>query len=360
MSALAERLAAYAQLRETQHLAPVKISAFYQKKIDEEVAALGHHDGPLSRAMLPSDDKLKLHAPGEVADWVDDRSNMAGAAKDIFIQKYRDRVLFTPTSTCASHCLYCFREDVLAEQRDMGRGVLESKLGILTAHLAQHPEISEVILSGGDPLTMNYDEWQMMLARLAAVKTITSIRLHTRAPVFAPDVLKDERKIALLAQYNVRFVWHIIHPYEICDAVVDVMQRLHAAGVRQYNHFPLLRGVNDHADVLVALLRRLDALNIRNLSIYVPEPIRFSAAYRVNFARMGQLMDEVVARTPSWINSFRFCLDSPVGKVRRENLVRRDADRLVFVREGQEVIYPDFPVAMDVPGRRDVLLWKDA
>ena len=350
----------YALLAKAHGLLPIKVTPFYQKKIDEEVAALGHFGGPLARTVYPSDERLNLRAPGEVADWVDDRSNMEQEAKDIFIQKYPNRVLFTPTSTCAAPRLYCFRQAVLTEQKATARTSIEQQCEVLAAHLIKHPEVHEVILSGGDPLTLSYAELQTIFERLSKVKTVTDFRIHTRVPIFSPAALKSDEKLALFAKYNVRMVLHSVHPYEICEEVGALLDRMHAHGIRLYNHFPLLRHVNDNADVLLELMHELEAHHTRTLSIYVPEPIYFSAAYRISYDRMCAIIDAVNVRAPSWMNSFRFCLDSPSGKVRRENLKMRDraSNRLVFMREGRRIDYPDFPEAFDTPGDIKNMLWK--
>lgn len=355
-----QRNAAYAALAKTHGLLSVKVTPFYQKKIDAEVAALGHFGGPLARTVYPSEERLSLRAPGEVADWVDDRSNMEDDAKDVLIQKYTDRVLFTPTSTCASHCLYCFRQDVLSEQKTSPRKSIEQQCDVLIAHLKANPNVREVILSGGDPLTLSYAELQTIFEKLATVRTVTELRIHTRVPIFSPSALKNDDKLVLFAKYNVRMILHSVHPYEICDEVTTLLERMHAHGIRLYNHFPMLRHVNDHADVLLQLMQKLETHHVKTLSIYVPEPINFSAAYRISYDRMCSIIDEVNARAPSWLNSFRFCLDSPFGKVRRENLKMRDrnAQHLVFMREGQRVDYPDFPDALDVPGNIEIMLWQ--
>ncbi|NDE89597.1 MAG: radical SAM protein [Alphaproteobacteria bacterium] len=352
----------YQALAQTHGLLPIKVTPFYQKKVDEEVTALGHFGGPLARTVYPSDERLQLRAPGEVADWVDDRSNMIAQAKDIFIQKYENRILFTPTSTCAAHCLYCFRQDVLTEQKAGTQKTLDEQLKVLTAHLKAHAEVTEVILSGGDPLTLSYADLERIFVALAEIKSVSDIRIHTRVPIFAPSALKNDEKLALFAKYNVRMVLHSVHPYEICEDVIALLARMHAHGIRVYNHFPILRHVNDHADVLLELMQKLETHHVRTLSIYVPEPIYYSAAYRISYDRMCRIIDAVNQRAPSWLNSFRFCLDSPHGKVRRENLVMRDNDAniLVFMREGQRIVYPDLPEKLDAPGDIKTLLWKTA
>lgn len=359
-SAQLQRNDAYQEMAQQQGLLPIKVTPFYQKKIDAEVDALGHFEGPLYRAMYPSLERMFAKAPGEVADWVDDRSNMPSDAAHTLIQKYPDRVLFTPTSICAAHCLYCFRQDVLSEQKNEQARGLDDKLETLIRHLKHNPSVREVILSGGDPLTLSFDGLHNILSRLRSVRTVESIRIHSRAPIFAPQVLRDEAKLKLFAEHKVRFVFHVIHPYEVCEEVEALMQRMYAQGIQLYNQFPLLRKSNDHVQVLLALLQRLEVLHVRTISIFVPEPIYHSAPYRISYNRMCVLMDEVNRIAPPWLTGFRFCLDSAIGKVRREDLVARDldADTLVFDYQGRQIVYPDFPEAMDVPGDLATMLWK--
>ncbi len=358
---VADRLARYQTLAQTHNLLPVKVSAFYRKKIEAEISALGGTHGPLYRGVYPVEERLNVRAPGEVADFVDDRANMpetSGPKSKAIIHKYADRVLFMPTSSCASHCLYCFRQDVLSEAHEAGRSNLDQDLEALEAHLFAHPQAKEVILSGGDPMMLNVRDLARVLTRLRQHPNQPDIRIHTRALVFTPQIF-DEERVQLLAQAKARVVFHVIHPYEICDEVVAVLKRLTAAGVRLYNHFPLLRGINDHATVLAKLIAKLDEHHVRTLSIYVPEPIHFSAPYRISLKRLFAIQDELQWTTPSWINAVRFTLDSPVGKVRRENLVgwNMSDNCAIFSRDGKEILYPDFPENMDIASHLSTLLW---
>jgi lysine 2,3-aminomutase len=347
----------YARLAAEQRLLPVKVTPFYKAKVDAEVAALGGNHGPLYRAVYPTADRF-LRAPNEVRDWVDDRSNMPGEGHGFIVQKYVDRVLFMPTSVCAAHCLYCFRQDVLTENKANDEAGLDAKLEALVEHLKARPDTREVILSGGDPMMLPLAALEKIFAALQGVETVQEIRIHSRAPIFAPAIMSDD-KIALLAANNVRFVFHSIHPYEICDDVAAMISRMNKAGIRLYNHFPLLRKINDHADVLIKLIQRLTDLNVHTFSIYVPEPIYYSAAYRIGFRRAAKLIDAVKAQLPGWAD-FRFCLDTPYGKVRREHLIAEEASTstLVFQYEGKRIRYPDFPEPMDEAGDLKTLLWK--
>ncbi|MBH0239528.1 radical SAM protein [Methylobrevis albus] len=352
--------ARFADLARAERLLPLKVTAFYQAKIDEEVAALGHTEGPLHRTAHPTRERFAVHAGHEVADWVDDRSNMRVTGSDAIIHKYPDRVLFMPTSLCAGHCQYCFRQDVLTEQHEAGRTRVAEELGRLVAYLGTVPEVREVILSGGDPLTLPLRDLKLILETLRALPRRPAIRIHTRALAFAPRTFADPAKLDLLAAADVRLVFHFVHPYEICDAVRGVLRELRRRDVRLYNHFPLLRGVNDHAAVIARLVEDLDDARVRTLSVYVPEPIRYSAPYRMPLDRVFAIQDALTTGWPGWANAIRFTLDSPVGKVRREHIVARDraAGTVTFRREGQSIVYPDFPAMLDVAGDPATMLWR--
>lgn len=351
--------AAYGVLAGEARLLPIKVTGFYGEKLAAEFRALGHTRGPLHRVVYPSRERLDQRAPGEVADFVDDRSNMKTASRAI-VQKYADRVLFLVTPRCAAHCQYCFRQDVLAEMQGDDPADLDESLAALTAHVRADPAIREVILSGGDPLTLSPAALERVLSRLRALPQLNSIRLHTRCAVFAPQFFDKGDKIRLLAEAGVRLVHHVVHPYEICEVVADLFQRLDRAGIRQYNQFPILRGVNDDAGLLARLLLRLDEARVRNLSLFAPDPIHYSAAFRLTLDRLFALHDRLSAETPSWINATALTFDSPLGKFRREHLIARDraAGTALFRHRGQDIPYHDLPAEMDLPGDPAVMLWR--
>jgi lysine 2,3-aminomutase len=160
-----------------------------------------------------------------------------------------------PTSDCVGNCQYCFRTDVLSENSDV-KADLDYQVSILVDFINKNTEISEVILSGGDPLVLPFYKLSYIIESIGTKTNIRSIRIHTRSIIYGPNSFTFE-KIQLFAKYNVRIVFHIIHPYEICGEVSAKIKELRLAGLRLYNQFPLLRNTNDHADVLLALLKTL-------------------------------------------------------------------------------------------------------
>ncbi len=358
-AAQAERSRRYAELARARRFLPEKISPFYRRKLEEEFAALGSFEGPLSRGALASEDRLTLSAPNETADWVDDRSNIPAGGEDSAIQKYADRVLFTPTSICAAHCLYCFRQDILAERHDREDYAFDERLRRLEALIDSDEKIREVVISGGDPLTLPAAALRRMLEAVSSSSRphLRAPRVHSRAPIFAPQSLTPA-KLAALGAAKARLVLHVVHPYEICAEVEAGIEAMRKAGIRLYNQFPLLRGVNDRPEVLARIVEKLDELGVRTLSVFVPEPIHGSAAYRVRLERIAAIWRQFRQTNPSWITAIRLALDSPLGKVQLEDLLRREGEWAVFQRLQGEIRYPDFPAELDRPGNLETLLWK--
>ncbi|WP_375779063.1 radical SAM protein [Bradyrhizobium sp. ma5] len=343
-------------------LLPVKVTPFYESKIKEEVEALGNHLGPLHRVSFPTQDRISLRAPNEVKDFVDDRSNACGRTnRTSAVRKYADRVLFLTTSKCFGNCQYCFRADALNESVGMdARTEQDADLQQLIEYLHSQPDVTEVILSGGDPLILPAPQLSAIIEGVRSVSSVKSIRIHTRAIVYEPRAFTAE-KIDLLADHNLRLTFHIVHPYEICEEVSEKIAELRQHKLRLYNQFPLLRNTNDHHVVLYRLLEKLDEIGVRNLSIFIPDPIHFSAAFRVRLSRIWRISDHLNFISPSWINSTRFVFDSHRGKVRREHYsaTNGDTDVAIFVRDGDQISFPDFPEYLDVPGRIEFMLWKE-
>lgn len=104
----------------------------------------------------------------------------------------------------------------------------------------------------------------------------------------------------------------------------------------------------------------MDELHIRPLSIFITDPISYSASFRLSFKRIIKIMDEINWNTPSWINSTRFTMDTTIGKVRRENIIDWNGNCITFARDGKTVKYYDLDEGIDIPSDINTLLWKES
>lgn len=342
----------FKKVAEENHLLPTKVTDFYKKKVDEEVAAVGI-GGPLYRCVYPTEEKLTMFGPGEVEDFVQEYNHYPVEGNTDLVRQYGNRMLFMSTEVCLCNCSYCFRTIKLAESDEI---VAEDSLEILIDYLKEHPELKELIISGGDAMLLSVERLENMFSKIKATG-IKHIRLHTRAIVYDPSVITAE-KIALISKYDVRIVFHIMHPYEICDVVRAKVKEMHQADIRMYNQNPILAGINDDAEVLETMFEELDDMRVRQMSIFTPDIIAYSASFRIPYGKICEIFDHVNHHTSAWVNSIRLVSAVPIGKVRREDIVNWDKEKgiITFAVDGETFDYVDFPEEMYK--KSDKLLWK--
>lgn len=206
------------------------------------------HD-PLLRQVLPLGDEL-CEREGFTDDPTGDRFALSGAG---VMEKYRGRTLLVTTGACPIHCRYCFRRHFpYSGNNGQGDGWREA------LHRLQATEATEVILSGGDPLSLSNTRLKLLLDALDRLPHLRRIRFHTRFPIALPERI-DEGLIALIGHCNkqVLMVIHSNHPRELGDGASLALSRLHATGCRLFNQSVLLAGVNDEAAILAELCESL-------------------------------------------------------------------------------------------------------
>ncbi|CAN5237937.1 lysine-2,3-aminomutase-like protein [soil metagenome] len=205
---------------------------------------------PIARQFIPEVAEL-IAAPGESADPIGDDAHTP--VKGI-VHRYPDRLLLKPTHACAVYCRFCFRREVVGPG---GEGTLTpAELDAAFAYVAAHPEVWEVILTGGDPLTLSARRLRDLSRRLAAIPHVKVLRVHTRVPAVDPQAVTEEVASALKASGKAVFVaLHANHPRELTPEARAACARLIDAGIPMVSQTVLLKGVNDDAATLTALMR---------------------------------------------------------------------------------------------------------
>lgn len=251
------------------------------------------HD-PLLRQVLPLDAEMRL-VPGFGLDAVGD-----GAAKtaDGVIQKYRGRALLIATGSCAVHCRYCFRRHFpYAEETAARDGWREA-----VAAIAADPGIDEVLLSGGDPLSLATSKLAELTDALAAIGHIKRLRIHSRLPVVLPERV-DAPLLAWLRSlpWPVAFVIHANHANEFDSSVDAAMRALRDTGAQLLNQAVLLRGVNDSVDALVALSERSFAAGVLPYYLHQLDRVAGVAHFEVDDANARALHTELATRLSGYL-----------------------------------------------------------
>lgn len=250
------------------------------------------HD-PLLRQVLPLGEEL-LETPGFAADPVGDAAAALGAG---LLKKYQGRALLVTTGACAVHCRYCFRRHYPYSAGPRSLAEWEPAL----EQLADDPSIEEVLLSGGDPLTL-VDSWLARLAeRLASIGHLRRLRIHTRLPIVIPERVCDDLIHWLRgSRLTPIMVVHANHPAEISDSVAAALGRLVDAGIPVLNQAVLLGGVNDNADVLVELCRRLVDLRVMPYYLHQLDRVAGAAHFEAPEATGRRLIAELRRRLPGY------------------------------------------------------------
>lgn len=214
---------------------------------------LGAMAGPAAAGVtaqfLPDARELD-HRPEQMPDPIGDDVHRVGRG---LTHRYPDRVILHATQTCEVYCRFCFRREKVGEE-----GLLpEADLAEALAYLHATPAVREVILTGGDPLTLSPRRLAALMGRLSDIPHLDVIRLHSRIPVVAPERITADLIAALDQRPAVWLVVHTNHPAELTAAACAALRRLTAAGVPLLSQSVLLKGVNADAETLEALFRAL-------------------------------------------------------------------------------------------------------
>jgi len=254
----------------------------------------GNPRDPLLRQVLPIGEEMSPH-PGFLRDPVGDRAALKSRG---ILLKYPGRALVLTTGACAVHCRYCFRRHFpygeATATRDQGAAAVEQ--------LASSPNISEVILSGGDPLMLDDQALADLVRKLRSIPHLKRLRIHTRLPIVLPS-----RVTPALCQTVTGFrsapvmVLHANHPRELSAEVESAAARLRAAGITLLNQSVLLKGVNDSVPVLSELSERLVECGVLPYYLHLLDRVEGAAHFEVPRAEATGLVGALRRLLPGYL-----------------------------------------------------------
>jgi len=260
---------------------------------------------PILAQVLPSRPELES-LPQETGDPLGEKLHSPAPR---LVHQYRSRILLRASGECPIYCRHCFRRSLLPQER----GFIDvPEQEEVRRYLVAHPEVREVLVSGGDPLTASTRKLEALFKRLRAGKEGILIRLCTRAPVTLPARIDDEL-VAMLARFKpMRIVIHINHPAEISPLFVERIEALLCAGLPVRSQTVLLRGINDSADTLEELFASLVRVGIDPYYLFQGDLAAGTAHFRVPLSR-GLRIYEELRRRLSGIELPRYAVDAPDG-----------------------------------------------
>ena len=279
---------------------------------------------PVRRQLVPQVAEVEPHIVG-VVDPLDEVGH--SPVKNL-VHNYPDKVAFCITSECAVYCRYCLRKRMVGDADFMMR---KDELRDGLAYLAAHPEIRDVLLTGGDPLVFSDDNLAWLLGELRAIPHVEIVRIGSRLPVVNPFRITDALCDVLRAHHPVWLNTHFNHPRELTREAVEACERLADAGVPVGNQTVLLAGVNDDPATLRALSERLVAARVRPYYLYQAQLIGGTAHLRTPIETGMALMRTLRGHTSGFAVP-AYVLDTPDGKVplTRDYVLGRAGDHVVM------------------------------
>lgn len=279
-----------APAQQTSKLFPLRVPRGFVARMER-----GNCHDPLLRQVLPLGAELKT-SPGYVTDPLleADANPIPG-----LLHKYPGRVLLTVVGNCAINCRYCFRRHFPYADNNPGKQGWRAILDYITAD----KNITEVILSGGDPLLANDKTLRELIDQLASLPQLKTLRIHTRLPIVIPERITPELLQILTQHIQLRnvLVTHTNHAQELDQSVTQALQKLRQANITLLNQAVLLRGINDTVESLLQLSERLFDDGVLPYYLHLLDKVQGAAHFAVSERKAKQLIKALSQRLPGYL-----------------------------------------------------------
>ncbi|MEZ5362658.1 MAG: KamA family radical SAM protein [Bryobacterales bacterium] len=333
---------------ERQELAPVsekfvfRANDYYLNLIDWD-----DPEDPIRRLVIPD--------ASELSDW----GRLDASHEELYTKapglehKYRDTALLLCNDVCGAYCRYCFRKRLFMDDND--EVVKDVQPGL--NYIRQHPEINNVLLTGGDPLIMSTSKLEPIVAQLREIPHVKIIRIGSKMPAFNPHrILHDEALHAMLRKYStpeqgrIYVMCHFNHPRELTDearASLDVLQR---NGATTINQTPLIRGINDDVETLRELFGDLSYLGVPPYYVFHCRPTEGNEAYSMPVEEGFRIFLAAQQRTSGLARRARYSMSHVTGKIEvvaltPENVILRYHRAASAQNEGRTLVFKRNPEA---------------
>jgi len=289
---------AISKLKEANRL-PMKISPYYLSLIYDSIPG-----DPIRKTMIPMMNQLETSS-NEESDPLDEIRT--SPVKGI-VHRYPDRVLFVVTQFCSAYCRYCTRSHLVGKPHPLTRAEWDTAID----YIDKHEEIRDVVVSGGDPLTMENSKLEYLLSRLRSIKHVEIIRLGTKVPAVLPMRI-NARLLTMLKKYQpLYFSVHFTHPREMTLETCRACNMIADAGFPLGSQTVLLKGINDKPEVMKDLMLKLLKVRVRPYYIYQCDPIPGSSAFRTTVEAGVNIIEHLRGHISGY-GVPHFVIDAPGG-----------------------------------------------
>jgi lysine 2,3-aminomutase len=292
---------AYSGRNENKDLLPLRITPYYASQID-----FSNPSDPLFKCVVPASGELHL-SQGESSDPLHEGEDCP--VKNL-VHRYPDRVLFLITGFCSTYCRYCTRSHMVAKNDKSHFGLRDFEPAF--RYIEAHTEIRDVLLSGGDPLTLGEEKLEHILNRLRNIPHVEMIRIGTKVPAVLP--MRITQSMAdMLARYHPLYLSiHFTHPNELTPEVKKACERLANAGIPLGSQTVLLKDVNDNVETMKQLMHGLLKIRVRPYYLYQCDPILGSAHFRTSVAKGLDIIRGLRGHTSGYAIP-TYVIDAPGG-----------------------------------------------
>jgi lysine 2,3-aminomutase len=314
---------------------PVGITPYYAG-----LMGLDDPSEPLRRThIMTSGEDIRL--PGETDDPLGEDHDTVVPG---LVHRYPDRVLFLTTGTCSTYCRYCTRSRLVGNPGGEYQFSVKQWEKAL-AYLEAHTEVRDVLLSGGDPLTIGDDKLDWLLTRLRAIKHIEFLRIGSKMPFVLPQRITKDLVRMLKTHHPLWMSLHATHPRELTEESSEALSRLADAGIPLGSQTVLMKGINDDPAIMTPLMQGLLKRRVRPYYLYQMDPIRGAGHFRTTVEKGVEIIAALRGHTTGYATP-AFVVDAPGGggkiMIAPDCVVGRDGDALLLRNfEGGLYRYPD-------------------
>jgi KamA family protein len=320
------------QLREVVENHPMNVNRYYLSLIDPE-----DKNDPIRKLAIPTADELIVAgAMGETTGdpYGDDKHNKGNG----ILHKYPYSALIVATEYCSMYCRHCFRKRLVGLSTDK----IVENFQNASDYIREHKEIKNVIISGGDPLTIPTKKFIEMLESLIDIEHLNFVRIGSRMPVVFPSRMFDEELLSYFKEFNRKkslyLPTHFNHEKEITEVAKEAALRVRETGVTINNQAVFLKGVNDSVDAIENLMNGLIRIGINPYYLYQCMPVsRVRHHFQVPLKRGIDIVDEAKERLDGYAKRFKFIMGHDKGKI---EIIGRVNDKLVLKHIHSR---PEFP-----------------
>jgi lysine 2,3-aminomutase len=318
---------------------PLAITPYYASLLDEQDAGQ-----PVRRTVIPVNAEYERSA-GEAEDPLGEDADSPVPG---LVHRYPDRVLFLSTGYCSTNCRYCTRSRIVGHGREFGFHMAQWDKAL--AYIEATPSIRDVLVSGGDPLTLSDDRLEYLLSRLRRIPHVEFIRIGTKMPVVLPQRITPALTRMLRRYHPIWMSIHFAHPDELTPEATEACTRLADAGIPLGSQTVLLKGINDDVTTMTKLMQGLLRIRVRPYYLYQCDPILGSSHFRTSVAKGLELIRGLRGHTTGYAVP-SYVIDAPAGggkiPLLPDYVVGRDGDDVLLQNySGGVYRYPD-------PGGRD-------